>query len=87
MKAGELLRYIITDFFQKSSTIRAVPIELIDMQKGTTYDIRRYIELLAETCNSVIKPFGYILPLLPSPSHQIGFKSFSIPLHFDVAAP
>ncbi|HEY7080601.1 MAG TPA: hypothetical protein VH500_12930 [Nitrososphaeraceae archaeon] len=48
------LRYIITDFYQKSSTIRAVPIELIDMQKAnTTYNIRRYTELLSEACNSV----------------------------------
>ncbi|HEY7078851.1 MAG TPA: hypothetical protein VH500_04055 [Nitrososphaeraceae archaeon] len=59
LKAGELLRYIITDFYQKSSIIRAVHIELIDMQNSnTTYDIRRYIELLAEICNSVIEPFG-----------------------------
>jgi DNA polymerase-2 len=64
LKAGELLRYIITDFYQKSSTIRAVSIELIDMQNSnTTYDIRRYIELLAETCNSITEPFGYTLSL------------------------
>ncbi len=29
LKAGELLRYIITDFYQKSSTIRAVPILIV----------------------------------------------------------
>ena len=63
LKAGELLRYIITDFYQRSSTIRAVPIELIDKQKGTTYDIRRYIELLAEMCNSVTESFKYTLSL------------------------
>jgi DNA polymerase elongation subunit (family B) len=75
LKAGELLRYIITDFYQKSSTIRAVPIDLIDMQNvNTTYDTRRYTELVAETCNSVIEPFGYTLPLLPSLSHQIGLQ-------------
>ncbi|HXG07017.1 MAG TPA: hypothetical protein VNI77_06800 [Nitrososphaera sp.] len=34
-----------------------MPVELIDEE--TTYDSRRYIELLAETCNSVTLPFGY----------------------------
>jgi DNA polymerase-2 len=65
LKAGELLRYIITDFYQRSSTTRAVPIEVIDMQKSTTYDIRRYTELLAEMCNSVTESFGYTLIYQP----------------------
>jgi DNA polymerase-2 len=63
LKAGELLRYIITDFYQRSSTTRAIPIELIDIQKSTTYDIRRYAELLAEMCNSVTESFKYTLSL------------------------
>jgi DNA polymerase-2 len=67
LKAGELLRYIITDFYRKFSTIRAVPIEIIDVQKvNTTYDIRRYTEVLAEMCNSVTEPFGNSLQLLPT---------------------
>jgi DNA polymerase elongation subunit (family B) len=78
LKAGELSRYIITDFYQRYSRIRAVPIELIDMQKAnTTYDIRRYTELLAETCNSVTEPFGYTLPL-PSPPHNIELRQSHI---------
>ena len=77
LKAGELLRYIITDFYQRYSITRAVPIELIDMHKAnTTYDIRRYTELLAEVCNSVTEPFGYTLPL-PHP-HHIGLRQSSI---------
>ena len=72
LKAGELSRYIITDFYQRYSRIRAVPIELIDMQKANTYDIRRYIELLAETCNSVTAPFGYTLPL--PHTHHMGLR-------------
>jgi len=65
MKAGELLRYVITDYYQRSSIIRAIPVELIDvdMEKTkkttSTYDLIRYKELLAETCNSVIEHFGY----------------------------
>ena len=35
---------------------RATPVELIN--ERTRYDEKRYIELLTETCNSVIEPFG-----------------------------
>jgi hypothetical protein len=38
-----------------------MPIELFD-DNVRTYDVRRYIELLAKTCNSVTEPFGYTLP-------------------------
>jgi DNA polymerase-2 len=57
MRAGQVLQYVITDYYRKNSRKRAVPVELID--EKTTYDSRRYIELLAETCNSVTRPFGY----------------------------
>jgi DNA polymerase elongation subunit (family B) len=72
MKAGEILRYVITDYYrhcnnknkQSPGNKRAVPIELIDDEKtsaATTYDVRRYTQLLAETCNSVTEPFGYTI--------------------------
>jgi len=60
---GQILRYIITDYEEgrkkKKNNKRpiATPLELIDDK--STYDIERYIELLAQTCNSVIEPFGY----------------------------
>ncbi len=56
MRAGQVLQYVITDYYRKNSRKRSVPVELIDGK--TTYDTRRYIELLAETCNTVILPFG-----------------------------
>jgi DNA polymerase, archaea type len=63
MKAGELLRYVITDYYQRYSVIGAIPVELIDLDmektKKTTYNLIRYKELLVETCNSVIEHFGY----------------------------
>jgi DNA polymerase-2 len=63
LKAGEILKYVITDYYhcrkRGSSTNRAIHIELIDDDR--TYDVRRYIELLAEICNSIIEPFGYIV--------------------------
>jgi DNA polymerase-2 len=68
LKAGEILRYVITDYCnrnkQSPGNKRAIPIELIDDEKTsatTTYDVRRYIQLLAETCNSVTEPFGYTI--------------------------
>jgi DNA polymerase-2 len=69
LKAGEILRYVITDYYYHcnnrktgSSRInRAIPVELFD-DNIRTYDVRRYTELLAKTCNSVTEPFGYTLP-------------------------
>jgi DNA polymerase I len=62
LKAGQILKYIITDYYceKQSAKIRAIPVELIDEEK-TTYDVRRYEELLAETCNSITTSFGCTL--------------------------
>ena len=58
LRAGEILQYIITDYYQKHSKIRSIPVQLIN-EKATLYDARRYVELLIQVCNSVTKPFGY----------------------------
>jgi hypothetical protein len=59
------LRYIITDYgggrMKKKKRPIATPLELIDDK--STYDVKRYTELLAQTCNSVIEPFG-VCPVL-----------------------
>lgn len=63
LRAGEVLQYIITDYYQtRSKDNRAVPIELID-DKRNSYDVRKYIELLMQSCNSIIEPFGVKLNL------------------------
>ena len=55
LKAGEILE-CLTDYYEtQSKNKRAIPIELINAT--TSYDVRRYIEILAETCNSVIESF------------------------------
>jgi DNA polymerase, archaea type len=61
LRAGEILQYIITDYYQKYSKIRSIPVQLIneEVEETTIYDTRRYAELLIEVCNSVTKPFGY----------------------------
>ena len=57
LKAGEILQYVIVDYYQTGSkNSRAIPIEMID--ERTCYDVKRYIELLTEACNSVTEPFG-----------------------------
>ncbi len=38
---------------------RVLPIQLLD-NKNYYYDIKRYSELLINTCNNIIKPFGII---------------------------
>jgi len=47
-------RYVITDYRGKDLK-RATPADVI--QDETKYDSERYIELLAETCASVLEPF------------------------------
>ena len=60
LKAGEVLQYIITDYYQtRSKNNRAIPIELINQTHS--YDVIKYIELLTQTCNSVTEPFGFKL--------------------------
>ncbi|MEP0826133.1 MAG: hypothetical protein HRF40_11670 [Nitrososphaera sp.] len=55
MKTGQIIQYIIADHCRR----KAIPIELIDDK--TTYDSKRYIELLAQTSNSVTEPFGLVI--------------------------
>ncbi|MGB6528137.1 MAG: DNA polymerase domain-containing protein [Candidatus Nitrosopolaris sp.] len=70
LRAGEVLQYIITDYYQtRSKKNRAIPIELIN-HKRTFYDVRKYTELLIQTCNSVIEPFGIKLNLGPSSNND-----------------
>jgi DNA polymerase I len=54
LHAGEGIRYVITDYRGKDSK-RATPADVI--QDETKYDSERYIELLAETCSSVLESF------------------------------
>lgn len=55
LKAGQILQYIITDY-NKTKSNRVIPLQLLDNK--TDYDIKRYSELLIDTCNTVLEPFG-----------------------------
>jgi DNA polymerase, archaea type len=61
MRAGQILQYVITDYYRKYSRKRAIPVALIN--EKTPYDSRRYTQLLAAVCNSVTEPFGYFIEL------------------------
>lgn len=57
-RAGQLIRYVITDYYKKRKHGgRTMPAELLD---GSTikYDDMRYVELLADACNTILKPLG-----------------------------
>jgi DNA polymerase elongation subunit (family B) len=77
LKAGETVQYIITDYYQtKSKNNRAIPIELLN--ERTSYDVKRYIELLTEACNSVTEPFGSKLQVSPIPVSSLHSQSEKI---------
>ena len=54
LHAGEGIRYVITDYRGRDSK-RATPVDV--MGNEAVYDSKRYIELLAEACSSVLEPF------------------------------
>lgn len=56
LRAGEILKYVITDYYRKNSKKRSIPIELASSQ--TKYDVKRYCEILQEVTDTVTKPFG-----------------------------
>ncbi len=56
LRAGEILKYIITDYYRWHSKKRSIPIELANSQ--TKYDVKRYCEILEEVTNTVAEPFG-----------------------------
>jgi DNA polymerase-2 len=54
LHAGEGIKYVITDY-KGSDSQRATPVDVIKDQ--SRYDSERYIQLLTETCASVLEPF------------------------------
>src|SRR5215469_11204542 len=60
LRAGEVLQYIITDYYQtRSKNNRAIPVEIID--KRTAYDVKRYTELLLFFNKDTISHLAVIL--------------------------
>ena len=59
LRAGQILKYVVTDYYRKHSKKRSIPIELANSE--TKYDVKRYCELLEEVTNTVTEPFGLSL--------------------------
>ena len=59
LRAGEILKYVITDYYRKNSKKRSIPIELANSQ--TNIDVKRYCEVLKEVTDTVTTPFGISL--------------------------
>lgn len=56
LKAGQILKYVVTNYYHKNAAKRSIPIELATSK--TKYDVRRYTELFIEICSSITEPFG-----------------------------
>ena len=54
--AGQEIKFIITDFYNKNYMKRAIPIELI-RDLNLNYDSTKYCKLLNDCYNSIIKYF------------------------------
>ena len=55
LHAGEGMRYVVTGYGRKDSG-RAVSLDLTDGE--AEYDSKRYVQLLARACSSVLEPFN-----------------------------
>ncbi len=61
LDAGESIRYIITDFYNRDPEKRAVHVDML--KEGTEYDIGKYSEMLIDSVNTILTPFGLTNPL------------------------
>jgi DNA polymerase-2 len=61
LKAGEAISYIITDFYNKNPEKRAIHTDMI--HGSIEYDVRKYKEMLIDSANTILQPFGLTNPL------------------------
>jgi DNA polymerase-2 len=59
--AGQSISYIITNFYSKNPEKRALHIDLIGAD--SEYDVRKYSEMLIDSANTILNPFGLQDPL------------------------
>ncbi len=67
LKAGQSVSYVITKYKSTGSN-RAVPEELVD---SVDYDTQRYVELLADSCTTILSPLGVSKEILLSRSRSL----------------
>jgi DNA polymerase-2 len=61
LKAGEVISYIITDFYNKNPEKRAIHADMI--HGDIEYNARKYSEILIDSANTILTPFGLTNPL------------------------
>jgi DNA polymerase-2 len=61
LDAGQSISFIITDFYNENPEKRALHIDLLG--KDSEYDVRKYSEMLIDSANSILSPFGLTNPL------------------------
>ncbi len=61
LDAGESICYIITDFYNRDPEKRAVHVDML--KEGTEYDVGKYSEMLIDSANTILAPFGLTDPL------------------------
>ncbi|MFQ5969289.1 MAG: DNA polymerase domain-containing protein [Nitrososphaerales archaeon] len=59
--AGQVISYIITDFYNKNPEKRALHIDLL--RDNSEYDVRKYSKMLIDSANTILTPFGLVDPL------------------------
>ncbi len=67
--AGESISYVITDYYNKTSERRAIHTDLIN--GSVEYDVRKYLEMLLDSANTILNPFGITNPLQATLENRI----------------
>lgn len=57
ISAGQTVRYLITDAYNRRPNRRVEAAELIS--EGTRYDVKKYLDLLLSAASNILSPFGY----------------------------
>ena len=73
LKAGQTVQYIIKNYYDKSLLKRTSPVQLIDSEteNNNSYDVKKYSELLINTCNTVLQPFGIMVNKKDQNAYQL----------------
>ncbi len=61
LEAGQSISYVITDFYNKNPEQRALHTDLLT--NSSKYDVRKYSEMLIDSANTILTPFGLTNPL------------------------
>jgi DNA polymerase-2 len=61
LRAGEEIKYVITDYYSKNHLERALPVDLVTDRQIIKYDVHRYCDLIHDIYGSIIKNFHKVI--------------------------